>query len=130
MVVAIALRDVVGARIDLVESDKRKCAFLRAVSRETGAPTHVHSERIEIALPRLETPQIVTARALAPLDQLLTWAGPMIEGGATGLFLKGQDIDRELTNSSKSSKFKIMLSPSRMDPKGKIVVVRRQTSTG
>ena len=67
---------------------------------------------------------------LAPLDQLLTWAGPMIEGGATGLFLKGQDIDRELTNSSKSSKFKIMLSPSRMDPKGKIVVVRRQTSTG
>jgi 16S rRNA (guanine527-N7)-methyltransferase len=120
LVVAIALSEGV---VDLIESDHRKCAFLRHVSRETKARARVHCGRIENVLPTLETPEIVTARALAPLAQLLDWTTPLLKRGAKGLFLKGQDIGAELTHIGKSSNFAFTIHPSETDPAGCVAEV-------
>jgi 16S rRNA (guanine527-N7)-methyltransferase len=86
----------------------------------------IHVERIESVAERLAgTVEIVTARALAPLPRLLELAEPMLTAGARGLFLKGQDVDNELTEAAKSWSIKVKVLPSRTDPRGKILVVER-----
>lgn len=123
LVAAIHLKDVPGARVDLIESDHRKCAFLRAVARETGSPTVVHFGRIEDILPTLDVPDTISARALAPLSKLVEWGGPMIEKGATGLFLKGRDVGVELTEMTKYSSLQYRLVPSMTASDAAVVVV-------
>lgn len=95
LVVAIATDFDVHA----VESDQRKCLFMQNVSRETLADLNVHRERIE-ALPPFPA-DVISARALAPLEKLLDYAAPFAHEGTEFLFLKGQDVDEELTNASK-----------------------------
>ncbi len=123
LVLAILMSGSRDVSVDLVEADHRKCAFLRHVSRETNANARVHHGRIEDILPALETPDVVTARALAPMDLLLEWTGEKIQNGATGLFLKGQDIAQELTLTTKSSRFNIELIASQTSPTARIVIV-------
>ena len=125
MVVAILLKARPGAHVDLVESDSRKAAFLRTVSRETGAPATVHADRIESTLKSLPTPQVVSARALAPLPKLLDWTADKIGQGTTGLFLKGQDVDAELKSVTNYSMFNLQKLPSRTDPRASIIKVTR-----
>jgi 16S rRNA (guanine527-N7)-methyltransferase len=126
LVLAIALADRPGALVHLIESNARKAAFLREAARVTGAPAMIHVERIESVAERLAgTVEIVTARALAPLPRLLELAEPMLTAGARGLFLKGQDVDNELTEAAKSWSIKVKVLPSRTDPRGKILVVER-----
>lgn len=106
LVTAIRLADVPGAKIHLIEADQRKCAFLREVSRETQAPAIVHQGRIEDILPELPPPiEAVSARALAPLPILLGYTGDLLEKGAVGLFLKGEHLADELTDSATLSTF-------------------------
>jgi 16S rRNA (guanine527-N7)-methyltransferase len=69
-------------------------------------------------------PEVVTARALAPLDKLLDLAHPLLEKGAQGLFLKGQDVEAELTAASKYWTFEPRLVPSKTNASSRIVVVR------
>jgi 16S rRNA (guanine527-N7)-methyltransferase len=80
----------------LVESDRRKAAFLLAASAELGlAHVRVHAERIEaVALPPLA---LVTARALAPLTVLLGHAARLLAPGGTVIFPKGRTAMAELT---------------------------------
>jgi len=97
LVVAILLAEVDGARVQLVESDLAKCAFLRAAIRDTGAPAEVHSVRIESLLAQPQGPiDIVTARALAPLDRLIPMVEPLLATGTRAVFLKGRDVSHEL----------------------------------
>jgi 16S rRNA (guanine527-N7)-methyltransferase len=124
MVIAIALRDVVCANVQLIESDKRKCAFLHAVARETGAVAKVNSGRIHDVLPHLDQAEVITARAVARLDALIVWSYSQIMGGATALFLKGQDVGSELTECAKYSNLSIELLPSITHAGGRIVRVR------
>lgn len=129
MVIAIMLmeRDG-GGRVDLVEATTRKCAFLDAVRRETGAPARIHNMRIEDAPARLPgAHDAVTARALAPLDRLLRLAAPFLEGTgghAQGLFLKGQDVASELTAASRYWKIVHELHGSLTEPGGRILMVK------
>jgi 16S rRNA (guanine527-N7)-methyltransferase len=111
--------------VHLVESNTRKAAFLREAARVTGAPAMIHATRIEefIADTAL-LPEVVTARALAPLTQLLDYAAPFIEKGAKALFLKGQDVAHELTEASKYWRIDAELVPSQTDAGGRIVVIR------
>ena len=98
LVVAILLAEIDGARVQLVESDLAKCAFLRAAIRDTGAPAEVHSVRIESLLAQPQGPiDIVTARALAPLERLIPMIEPLLATGARAVFPKGRDVARELT---------------------------------
>lgn len=126
LVIACALADVPGVEVHLVESIGKKCAFLREVAAVTGLPVTVHNVRIEDYVDRLKTKvDVVTARALAPLHRLCGYAAPLMEKGAKALFLKGQDVDAELTEASKYWKMNATLEPSRTDPHGRIVVIRR-----
>jgi 16S rRNA (guanine527-N7)-methyltransferase len=66
---------------------------------------------------------IVTARACAPATRLLGYARPYLSRGATGLFLKGQDIEAELAEASKMWKFQSDLRPSASSDTGHIWIV-------
>ena len=80
----------------LVESDRRKCAFLIEASRALGlGHVRVHPVRIEAA--RLPPMQVVTARALAPLENLLPHAAQILTPGGVAVFPKGKNAEAELT---------------------------------
>jgi 16S rRNA (guanine527-N7)-methyltransferase len=116
MVIAILLREYPAAAIHLVESDRRKCAFLRTAARETGAPAEIHEGRIEdIVRPGRFDVQAVTARAAAPLVRLLAWAAPVIEAGAIGLFPKGRCFRLEVAEAAQTWDFDLVELPDRID---------------
>lgn len=126
LVVAIAIADRPGALVHLVESDTRKAAFLREAARLTRAPVKVHNERIESVAERIGAVDIVTARALAPMSKLLELALPLLSAGARCIFLKGQDVDMELTEAAKSWIIeKSIIRPSLTDPSGRIVIIEQ-----
>jgi 16S rRNA (guanine527-N7)-methyltransferase len=91
-------------RIHLYESNGKKAAFLREAARLTKVDAVIHTVRLETLPGTTDLPevQVVTARALAPLTELLNYAQPFLSKCAVGLFHKGQDIDTELTVASKS----------------------------
>jgi 16S rRNA (guanine527-N7)-methyltransferase len=126
VVLAIALKEKPGAQIHLIESDQRKAAFLREAVRALELPAMIHVKRIEevdpAALPGLEA---VTARALAPMPALLQLAAPFLETGAKGLFMKGANVENELTEATKSWKIQSTIVPSKTDAAGRIVIVER-----
>jgi 16S rRNA (guanine527-N7)-methyltransferase len=116
-----------GIRVTLVESNSRKCAFLSEAARLTGAPAVIRNGRIETVLPGLAGADIVCARALAALDQLLAWTAPMLKSGTTGLFPKGRDVQAELTQAAARWTFTYDLVPSRTDSEARIVRVTALT---
>lgn len=126
-VLAILLTERAGGYIDLVESNNKKAAFLRTVLGSLGAPATVHVCRIEEATGRIASPQIITARALAPLPQLLDLASPWLyhvpQGGPTALFHKGRDYARELTEATDTWRFDLIEHPSKIDPAGRILEI-------
>jgi 16S rRNA (guanine527-N7)-methyltransferase len=125
LILACALADKPGSVVYLVESNTKKTAFLREAIRVTGAPAIVEPVRIEdIAQNQRLKVDVVTARALAPLDRLLQLAYPWIERGAQGLFLKGQDVEAELTQASKYWTIAVSLVASKTSLDSRIVVVR------
>lgn len=110
------------ARVTLIESDSRKCAFLRSTALRMNVSVDVIEERVEAALRiRDLKPNIVTARALAPLPVLLAYAQPILLNGATGLFPKGRMFAEELTAAAESWTFEAEVIPSRTDPEGRIL---------
>jgi len=124
LVIACALAETAGALVHLVESNAKKAAFLREAIRHTGAPAVVHAVRIEDFVKNWKAPvDAVTARALAPLDVLLGLAEPLLAAGGRGLFLKGQDVEVELTQAAKCWKLRSALVPSKTHPDGRVVVV-------
>jgi 16S rRNA (guanine527-N7)-methyltransferase len=123
--IACVLADTPGALVYLVESIGKKATFLREAVRITGAPATVQAERIEKFGDSFRNKaDIVTARALAPLNVLCELAFPLIANGAIGLFHKGQDVEAELTEAAKYWSVRADLQPSLTSPEGRIVVVR------
>ncbi|MGA8899414.1 16S rRNA (guanine(527)-N(7))-methyltransferase RsmG, partial [Bradyrhizobium sp.] len=122
MVLACALADTPGALVHLIERNGKKAAFLREALRVTGAAAVVHLADIEDIVDRLEGPiNCVTARAVAPLHQLIGFAEPLVKRGAKALFLKGQDVEVELTEATKYWKIEPQLHSSRTGGHGWIV---------
>jgi 16S rRNA (guanine527-N7)-methyltransferase len=125
LVIACALAETEGAQVHLVESIGKKATFLREAVRLTGAPATIHAQRVEDFVDKAsESLNVVTARALAPLPELLTMAYPLLKTGTLGLFPKGQDVAVELTEAAKYWKIQSSLIQSRTDSKGQIVIVR------
>ena len=123
LILAIAGAERPGFHVDLVESNARKCAFLLESARLTGAPVRVHNARIEDVIAGLTGAEIVCARALANLDQLLAWTEPLLKMGTTGLFPKGRDVEAELTQAAQRWRLVYDLHPSRTDSAARIVRV-------
>lgn len=125
LVIGICLAGRPGGHIDLVESNARKCAFLRHAARVTGAPVTVHAARIEDVVDGfVGKVDVVTARALAPLPKLLDWCKELLRTGTLGLFPKGQHLDAELTEASKYWKIHASTVPSVTDDAARILMVR------
>lgn len=107
--------------VHVVESDTRKCSFMRQVARETGTSLSVHNCRIEDLSPF--PADIITARALAPLESLLKFAKPFTTPSTKCLFLKGKSIQEELTAANYLWHIKYRLIESLSDPDGSVLVV-------
>lgn len=122
-ILAILLIEREGGKIELVESNNKKAAFLKSVLGTVNAPAQVHICRIEDAYERVEMPEIVTARALAPLPRLLELAEPWLARGATALFHKGRDYAAEVTESRDAWRFDLIEHASKIDPAGRILEV-------
>jgi 16S rRNA (guanine527-N7)-methyltransferase len=134
MILACALADTPGALVHLVERNAKKAAFLRETLRVTGAAGIIHLANIEDIGDRIPGPlDCVTARAVAPLKQLIGFAEPLVRRGAKALFLKGQDVEAELTEATKYWNIKPHLHSSRTGGHGWIVeldrIERRNPST-
>jgi 16S rRNA (guanine527-N7)-methyltransferase len=129
MVIGCVVADVAGAEIHLVESNLKKAAFLREAVRETGAPAVVHAARFEEVLPTLLKKPVdyVTARAVAPLPELLELIAPLIQAGATAVLPKGRDLADELTESTLRWHIGVDTVPSRTNPAARIVIVTKLT---
>ncbi len=126
LVTAILLTGVEGARVDLVESNSGKAAFLRTVARETGAPAVIHPQRIEAFTAGFaDEVHAVSARALAPLSGLLSLAEPLLARGARGVFHKGQDFVSELDKATQSWALTLVEYPSHIEAGSRIVVIER-----
>jgi len=122
VVLACALAETPGARIHLVERIAKKAAFLREAIRVTASPGTVHLADIGDTVDRIAGPiDCVTARALAPLHQLIGFAEPWVKKGAKALFLKGQDVEAELTEATKYWNIEAKLHSSRTGGQGWIV---------
>lgn len=112
--------------VHLIESDQRKCAFLRTVSREMGLVVQVHNCRIEDVQDEVwSTAEAVSARALAPLADLILFSEKALDNGAKGVFLKGSNVAEELTLDPIFSKYHIAFKPSVTDPRSSVVLVER-----
>jgi len=99
-----------GVKVDLVESDQRKAVFLSTVIRELGLPAKVHNQRIE-TMPNLH-PDVITARALAPVPKLLNLIENHMSAECVCLFLKGASVEDELTNLQSYSTMVATTHPS------------------
>jgi 16S rRNA (guanine527-N7)-methyltransferase len=130
LVLAIMLADRGTVTTTLVESDQRKAAFLREAARATGIA-------VEIVTGRIENPEthakvapvdVVTARALAPLDRLLVLAAPLCNASSVCLFLKGRSVEPELADAARQWQFMHRLVPSMTQAGASIVEVKQLSS--
>ena len=122
VVLACALAETPDAAVHLVERNAKKAAFLREALRVTNARGIVHLSDIGDSVDRIVgRVDCVTARAVAPLHQLIGFAAPLVSQGAKALFLKGQDVEAELTEATKYWNIKPHLHSSRTGGHGWIV---------
>ncbi len=126
LVLAIMLADRGGVSTVLVESDQRKCAFLREVARNTGIAVEIVAQRIETPATsaKVGAVDVVTARALAPLNDLFALSAPLWTESTLGLFLKGRSVDQEILDARQHWQFEHRLIPSMTQAGAAVVEVR------
>src|SRR3954452_17936274 len=107
--------------VHLIESDRRKATFLREAARATATPVTVHACRIEAAPPLAA--DVVTARALAPLPQLLPPAARFATPETRCLFLKGRQAETELTEAARGWTMGVQRQPSLSDAEGCVLII-------
>ena len=117
----LILAIMTGKPVEMIESDQRKCTFIREAARMTDTPVHVHTGRIEEVDP--QEASVVTARALAPLERLLPWVHRHMASGGKSLLLKGAEADEELTLSEKKWTMSIDRKQSLSDASGTVLIV-------
>jgi 16S rRNA (guanine527-N7)-methyltransferase len=120
LVLAVMLRGRVA--VTLFEATRKKAEFLRAAAERMGLDVAVRNERIEeAAKARFD---VLTARACAPLPELLEYAQHLAGPGTVCLFLKGQNVGVELTEARKSWRMKVRQHPSLTHPFGAVLEIR------
>ncbi len=125
VVIAIQLVGVRGATVHCVESDHKKCSFLREVARTTGAPLVVHCSRIEVLPPTASGPvDVVTARGFAPLPVTLDLAKLWLAYGAQALFPRGRTWRDQLGALADRDRYGIDIFRSMLDPKSAVFSMR------
>jgi len=121
IVLAILLKATPRSHVWLIDSLGKRCRFLQEVVDALSLRATVINGRAEAHAVAVD---VVTARAIAPMDRLLGYAQPYLQRGARGLFLKGEKAEAEVAEARKVWQFEADLSVSRSDPRGRIVSVR------
>lgn len=121
VVLSILLKGRPGANVWLIDSLAKRCRFLQSVVDELKLPATVINGRAEENAVKVD---VVTARAVAPMDRLLGYAQPYLQRGARGLFLKGEKAEVEVADARRVWHFESDLTVSRSDSRGRIVSVR------
>ncbi|WP_242077607.1 16S rRNA (guanine(527)-N(7))-methyltransferase RsmG [Brevundimonas diminuta] len=121
LVLSIMLKGREGAHVWLIDSLAKRCRFLQEMVDALSLPATVVVGRAEA---QSLTCDVVTARAVAPMEKLLSYAQPYFQRGAQGLFLKGERAESELIEARKSWHFEAELAPSQSDVRGRIVTIR------
>lgn len=124
LILAILVSDRPSAHVDLVESNRKKAAFLTTMVATLGLPATVHPVRIDDATRRIAAPDILTARALAPLADLMELGEPWLAEGTVALFHKGRDYAREISECHDSWEFDLVNHPSKTGDGGVILEIR------
>ena len=123
LVLGFLLAERPGASIDLVESNRKKASFLQSVIGQFSLPARVLAKRIDHSYALVSAPEIVTARALAALPDLLDLAAPWLTKGARALFHKGRDYRTEVEESTHRWAFDLVEHSSMTDPRGVILEI-------
>ncbi|MBX3579286.1 MAG: 16S rRNA (guanine(527)-N(7))-methyltransferase RsmG [Rhizobiaceae bacterium] len=123
-VLALLYADRPETRVDLIESNGKKAAFLRTVLGSLDVRANVHANRIEDLHAILPQPDVVTARALAPLGSLFRLAAPWLQAGGRGLFHKGRDFEREIKETTDAWRADLVQHPSAIEPGAVILEVK------
>ena len=124
IIIAQQLQSDKSSKVHLVESNEKKCVFLRQVSRKTGIRVNIHNQRIDDALAHLERPNVVTARAVAPLGKLMSMTAQWLENGVTGLFYKGKNSNDEIGVAREEWEFEVKFHQSVLDQDSVILEIR------
>jgi len=126
MVIAMLSASPDEARVQLVESNARKCAFLRDVARQTATPVEIHNARIEEIAARGTVTQVdvIMARGVAPLAKLLELSRPFFGRETVGLFLKGRRAEAEIDDARRGWAFDLRAHASMTEPDGQVLEVR------
>lgn len=123
VVLAIMAKDTQPElQFSFVESDQRKCAFLKTVIRNLNLPARVLSSRIEAIAP-LEA-DVLSARALGHLEHLLGYADRHLASGGTALFMKGETWEKEVQTARDSWSFLLKEHKSKTNPAAAILEVK------
>lgn len=123
---AIAAAEDRPAAFTLIEADGRKAAFLREAARRLDLGVEVVNARIEAAV--VSPQDVISARALAPLDRLLSYARPFAHAGSRLLFPKGRHGESELTRARRAWHIRVVRVPSCTDPEGVIFSISEARS--
>jgi len=110
------------SNVKLIESNKKKCLFLREVSRSLGLNIETINVRIE-DYKQTNQANYITSRALAPLDQLLRYSEPLLAPGGKCFFLKGIKFEAELTKAKKNWRMKLQKHASLSSAEGVVVEI-------
>ena len=111
-----------STKFHLVESDNRKSVFLRTAARDLKLNVEVSSDRIE-AVER-QNADILTARALKSLNELLIFTERHLAQGGTAIFPKGKKWQEEITLAQANWRFEVEPHQSITDADAKILVLR------
>jgi 16S rRNA (guanine527-N7)-methyltransferase len=121
VVLAILLKGRSGSHVWLIDSLGKRCRFLQSIVDELALPATVINGRAEDQALKVD---VVTARAVAPMERLLGYAQPYVRAGAQAVFLKGEKAEAELLEARKVWHLDAELAVSRSDTRGRIVTVR------
>ena len=127
IVLAVLSKAKTDGHVWLIDSLQKRCRFLQTVVDELALPATVVWGRAEEQAIKVD---VVTARAVAPMEKLLGYAQPYLSRGAQGLFLKGEKAELELNDAARSWHVEAELTVSRSDPRGRIVAIRSLRSRG
>lgn len=121
--IVVAILDAESRPITLIESDTRKCLFLNTVRRELSLNINVLNQRIEKTT--IERADVLTARALAPLSDLLVHAERVLSSDGIALFSKGETFQSELDQAAKSWNFEHRAFASLTKPEARVLEISR-----
>ncbi|MDE0968469.1 MAG: 16S rRNA (guanine(527)-N(7))-methyltransferase RsmG [Octadecabacter sp.] len=119
----VAIIDKQKRSVTLIESDKRKCLFLKTAQRELDLNISIINSRITDV--KIAKSDILSARALAPLTDLFSYADQFLHKDGTAIFPKGARYQEELDQAIKNWHFDVKTHISQTNPDARVLEISR-----